>query len=392
MKLNLKIVAPIGILTFGLVGAAALIATRSSVATETTKAPPPVVRVLDVRTESLQLSVPAQGTVSPRTESDLISQVRGQVIMVSPQFANGGFFKKDDVLVHIDPRDYELALATANVEVAQAQVRFAQEREESEVAHAEWSKIGTGDPSDLVLRKPQLAVARASLDAARARYQMAKLNLERTEIRAAFDGRVRAKRVDVGQVVGPNAPLGRVYAVDYAEIRLAIPDPDLAYLNVSLHRTGEAEITDGPLVDLHADFAGSHYAWQGRVVRVEGEIDPMTRMINLVARVDDPYAAAGDGVRPPLAVGLYVEADISGRMVENAIVLPRSALRGTKRVLVVEDKKLYFRDVDILRADSEQIIITSGLRPGEQVCISPLDTVVDGMRVRSSVGVEGGVR
>ncbi len=107
-----------------------------------------------------------------------------------------------------------------------------------------------------------------------------------------------------------------------------------------------------------------------------------------------PQAAAfaGDGVRPPLAVGLYVEADISGRMVENAIVLPRSALRGTKRVLVVEDKKLYFRDVDILRADSEQIIITSGLRPGEQVCISPLDTVVDGMRVRSSVGVEGGVR
>ncbi|HAA78682.1 TPA: efflux RND transporter periplasmic adaptor subunit, partial [Candidatus Latescibacteria bacterium] len=128
-----------------------------------------------------------------------------------------------------------------------------------------------------------------------------------------------------------------------------------------------------------------------QVVRVEGEIDPQTRMIHLVARVKDPYAAPEASTRPPLAVGLYVEADIGGRLVENAVILPRAALRGTDQVLVVEDERLRYRDVTVLRADSEHIVITSGLQAGERVCISPLDTVVDGMRVRASVEVGGGI-
>jgi RND family efflux transporter MFP subunit len=218
MTLNLKVVAPIGILAIGILGAAVLIAARSDVETEKPKVPPQLIRALDIRTETLQLSVPAQGTVAPRTESDLTAQVSGQVVEVSPKFANGGFFAKGDALVRIDPRDYELAVATANVEVAQAQLRYAQELEESAVAQSEWTDVGQGDPNDLALRKPQLAQARASLDAARARYQMAKRNLKRTTILAPFDGRVRSKRIDVGQVVSPNAPLGRIYAIDYAEI------------------------------------------------------------------------------------------------------------------------------------------------------------------------------
>ena len=391
MNVNRKIVVPILVLLVGLLAAAALIAARSTVETEIPKAPPPLVRALEVRMETLELSVPTQGTVAPRTESDLISQVSGQVVEVSPKFANGGFFEKGDVLVTIDRRDYEFALATANVEVAQAQLRYSQEQEESSVAKSEWDKVGTGDASDLALRRPQLAQARASLDAARARYQMAKLNLDRTQIKAPFDGRVRSKRTGVGQVVGPNTPLGRIYAVDYAEIRLPIPDPELKFLDVSLYRTDKAEIENGPRVDLHADFAGDTYTWTGRVVRVEGEIDPQTRMINLVARVTDPYAAQKGSIRPPLAVGLYVEAAIGGKTVADAVVLPRSALRGRTRVLVIEDERLYFRDVEVLRADSERVIITSGLRSGERVCISPLDAVVDSMRVRSSIQVEGGV-
>lgn len=391
MKLNPKILAPVIILAVGLALTAGLVLTRSGVETEVPKAPPPLVRSLPVRLESLELKVPAQGTVAPRTESDLIAQVSGQVIEVSPRFANGGFFSAGDVLVRIDPRDYELALATANVEVAQARVRYEQEKEEAEVARAEWARMGKGEPSDLVLRKPQLAQARAALDAAQARYQMARLNLERATLKAPYDGRVRSKLVDVGHVVGPGVRLGRIYAVDYAEIRLPIPDPELAYLEVPLHRTSQIEIPDGPRVDLNADFAGGTYTWSGRVVRVEGEIDPATRMVHLVARVDDPYASSETDTRPPLAVGLYVEASISGRSVDNAVVLPRSALRGRDRVLVVSDERLYFRDVEVLRADSEKVIITSGLRSGEHVCISPLDAVVDGMRVRSSVQVEGGV-
>jgi multidrug efflux pump subunit AcrA (membrane-fusion protein) len=114
-------------------------------------------------------------------------------------------------------------------------------------------------------------------------------------------------------------------------------------------------------------------------------------MVNLVARVNDPYAAPEDDVRPPLAVGLYVEADIGGKTVDDAFVLPRSALRGRSQVLVVEDERLYFRNVIVLRSDSEHIIVTDGLTTGERVCISPLDTVVDGMRIRSSAGVKRGI-
>ena len=391
MKLDPKLAYPILILLVGILGAAALIATRSDVETETTKPLPPLIRAVVVRFESLELTVLAQGTVAPRTESDLIARVSGRVIEISPKFANGGFFEKGDVLIRIDQRDYVLALAITRAEVARAQVRYSLEREEAEVAKVEWSEVGEGEPSDLVLRKPQLAQASASLDAARARYQMAELNLERTEVRAPYDGRVRSKRIDVGQVASPNAPLGRIYAIDYAEIRLPIPDPELKYLNVSLYRTDQTEFTDGPRVDLHADFAGGRYTWTGQIVRVEGEIDPLTRMINLVARVEDPYAAPEDGIRPPLAVGLYVEAVIGGKTIENAIVLPRSALRGRSRVLVIDNERLHYRDVVVLRSNNEEVVITSGLAAGERVCISPLDTVVDGMRIRSSVEVEGGV-
>ncbi len=165
MKLDPKLAYPILILLVGILGAAALIATRSDVETETTKPLPPLIRAVVVRFESLELTVLAQGTVAPRTESDLIARVSGRVIEISPKFANGGFFEKGDVLIRIDQRDYVLALAITRAEVARAQVRYSLEREEAEVAKVEWSEVGEGEPSDLVLRKPQLAQASAALGA-----------------------------------------------------------------------------------------------------------------------------------------------------------------------------------------------------------------------------------
>lgn len=382
MELNPKVLAPIAILVGGGVAAAGLIAARSNVETRPPKAPPPLVRTLTVAFEDIRLTVPAQGTVAARTESDLVPRVSGEVIDVSPAFADGGYFRKGDVLVRIDPRDYELALASAHVQVAQAELQLAQEEEEGRIAREEWDRIGEGEPTALVLRLPQLRQARASLEAARAGVERAELNLERTVIRAPFEGRVRATRVDVGQVVGPSMPLGRIYAVDYVEVELPVPDPQLAYLDLPGQFDPSGELRDGPEVELSAEFAGRHQTWMGRIVRVGGEIDPQTRMVHLVARVQDPYGTQAEGSPIPLAVGLFVEAGIYGIQARNVVVLPRAVLRGRDQVLVVEDEQLFYRRVEVLKTNNETAIITSGLEPGDRVCVSPLAVVVNGMRVR----------
>ena len=380
--MKLKIILPIAVLIIGMLGAYALVKSREVVQTEPTEAPPPLVRVQSIYPTDFQLIVPAQGTVAPRTQTTLVSQVAGQIIAVSPAFANGGFFEKGDVLLTIDPRDYEVAVAQAQVQVAQAKLRLAREEEEAEIAREEWKRLGNGEPTDLVLRKPQIDEARATIAAAEGALMRANLNLQRTQIRAPYPGRVRTKNADVGQYVNPGSPLGQIYAIDYAEVRLPVPDDQLAYLDLPLSFRNNPHHNSGPDVRFHATFAGREHTYMGRIVRVEGEIDARSGMIALVGRVDNPYRQR-DNNTPPLAVGLFVTAEILGHRAENVVVIPRAALRGKNRVLVVTGNRLYYRTIDILRADAEKVVVKSGLKSGDQLCVSPIDTVVDGMRVRT---------
>ena len=380
--MKLKILLPIIVLIIGMLGAFALVKSREVVQPKPTEVPPPLVRVQSVYPTDFQLIVPAQGTVAPRTQTTLVSQVAGQIIEVSPAFANGGFFEKGDVLLTIDPRDYEVAVAQAQVQVAQAKLRLAREEEEAAIARDEWKRLGNGEPTDLVLRKPQIDEARATIAAAKGALMRANLNLERTQIRAPYPGRVRTKNADVGQYVNPGSPLGHIYAIDYAEVRLPVPDDQLAYLNLPLSFRNNPHHNSGPDVRFHATFAGREHTYMGRIVRIEGEIDARSGMIALVGRVDNPYRQR-DNNTPPLSVGLFVTAEILGHRAENVVVIPRAALRGKNRVLVVTGNRLYYRTIDILRADAEKVVVKSGLKSGEQLCLSPIDTVVDGMRVRT---------
>ena len=380
--MKLKILLPIIVLIIGMLGAFALVKSREVVQPKPAEVPPPLVRVQSVYPTDFQLIVPAQGTVTPRTQTTLVSQVAGQIIAVSPAFANGGFFEKGDVLLTIDPRDYEVAVAQAQVQVAQAKLRLTREEEESAIARDEWKRLGSGDPTDLVLRKPQIAEARATIAAAEGALMRANLNLERTQIRAPYPGRVRTKNADVGQYVNPGAPLGHIYAIDYAEVRLPVSDDQLAYLDLPLSFRNNPHHNSGPDVRFHATFAGRKHTYMGRIVRVEGEIDARSGMIALVGRVDNPYRQRADNT-PPLAVGMFVTAEILGQQAANVVVIPRAALRGKNRVLVVTDNRLYYRTIDVLRADAEKVVVKSGLKSGEQLCVSPIDTVVDGMRVRT---------
>ena len=378
----LRALLPLVIVAAAAFAAVVMIMNRPPVETLTPVIEPPGVRVHEVTLQDARLSVTSQGTVQPRTESQLVPEIAGRVTWVAPSFAEGGFFEGGDVLVEIDPFDYEQALVGARSQLAQARLRLAQEEAEAEVAQREWDTLGRGDPRALALREPQLDDARASVAAAEASVERARRDLQRAEIVAPYAGRVRTKNVDIGQYVRVGDALATVYAVDVAEIRLPLPDDELAYLDLPLSYRG-VEQQVRPLVTLHATFAGETHAWDGLVVRTESEIDSVSRMVHAIAEVPDPYAPGPNPNRPPLAVGMYVEAEIDGRTARDVTVLPRQALRGRDQVLVVTpDDRLSFRTIDVLRTSTESVIVRSGLQAGELVVISPLDTPTDGMRVQ----------
>ena len=378
----LKALLPVIIIVVAGLGAIRMIMNRPPVETLTPVIEPPGVRVYEVTLRDVPLAVASQGTVQPRTESQLVPEIAGRVTWVAPSFAEGGFFEAGDVLVEIDPFDYEQALVSARSQLAQARLRLAEEEAEAEVAQREWETLGRGDPRELALRKPQLEDARASVAAAEAGVERATRDLQRAEIVAPYAGRVRTKNVDIGQYVRVGDNLATVYAVDIAEIRLPLPDDELAYLDLPLSYRG-VERQAQPDVTLRATFAGEAHTWNGRIVRTESEIDSVSRMVHAIAEVENPYAPGPNPNRPPLAVGMYVEADISGRTARDVAVLPRQALRGRDQILMVTpDDRLSFRTVDVLRTSTESVIVGTGLQAGELVVISPLDTPTDGMRVQ----------
>jgi RND family efflux transporter MFP subunit len=384
MKPIVRRILPILILGVASLGAIALFQLRPEPEIRRPEVVPPLVRVVPVIKQDVELTVASQGTVGPRIESQLVPEVSGRVLRMSPSLVVGGFFDKGEVLLEIDPFDYRQAVAEQRARVAQARLRLAQEEAEAEVARREWEELGGGDEAKpLTLREPQLADARAAVEAAEAVLERARRDLERTTVRAPFDGRVRNEQVDVGQYVNRGVAIAIIYAVDAAEIRLPLPDGDLAFVDLPdiVYRDG-AGADDGPEVILRADFAGEVHEWRGRVVRTEGEIDPRSRMVNVVAGVADPYARGDEDGRPPLVVGMFVHAEIRGKTVRDVAVLPRAALRAGDRVWVVTDDRLRFREVELLRAERDVVLIGGGLDNDELVCISPMEAVTDGMRVR----------
>ena len=378
----LQAVLPLVLLGLAGLAAVTMIRNRPVVETRPPDIAPPGVRVHVVALEDVALAVTSEGTVRPRTESELVPEVSGRVMSVAPSFAEGGFFEAGDVLVTIDPFDYEQAVVASRAQLAQSRLRLAEEEAEAEVAQREWDSLGEGDPRELTLRKPQLDDARAAVAAAEASLVRAERDLERASITAPYAGRVRRKGVDVGQFVTMGSSVATVYAVDRAEIRLPLPDNELAYLNLPLSYRG-GENRQGPRVTLRSTFAGESHAWNGRIVRTESEIDPISRMVHVVAEVDDPYRPGPDPDRPPLAVGMYVDAQIEGRRFRQIAVVPRSGLRGRSQVMVVDgESRLRFRNVEILRMTAGSIYVRAGLANGERVVVSTLDSPTDGMQVQ----------
>ncbi len=337
-----------------------------------TKTVAPSVFIIEARPQTTTVDVVTQGEVQPRTDINLTAQVQGRVESLSEKFVNGGQFYAGDVLLRIEDTDYRLALTRAQARVAQAEQVLRQEEAESQLAARDWQELGDGSPpSDLALRKPQLAQAQANYDASKADEREARLNLDRTIIRAPFDGRVRSRAVGQGQFVAPGAQLGRVFSTEVAEIRLPLTDSDLATLRLPLAFTASDD-DPGPEVLLEAFVGASQNQWLGHIKRTEGAIDPATRQIGAIVVVEDPYGAGSDnGV--PLAIGLFVSATIKGRPIDNAYVIPTTALYGRDLVYIVNDQNiLERRTVQTASVESAKVIVVSGLETWDRIVVSPL--------------------
>jgi RND family efflux transporter MFP subunit len=284
------------------------------------------------------------------------------------------------VLLRIDPVDYQLALTLAQARVKDSESKLKVAEEEAAVSREEWQLLYEADPQNkqipaLVAKEPQLAAAKAKLAADHADLQKAKLNLERTEIKAPFDGRVAEENVDIGQYVSTGQPLATLFSTNQAEIVVPFENEDLYWFHVPGFTPGNER---GSVVSVSTRIAGRESFWPGRVVRAEGKLDERTRMINVVIRVDKPYET-----KPPLAAGLFVTVEIKGRTLENALMLPRSALRENNIVWVVDENgQLTFRKVSVARLTSDAVLVEGGLKDGEMVVVSSLKAVTDGMQVR----------
>lgn len=379
----IRFLLPVLVVALGVTGAALLVKYGKKTEPEEIPFVPPLVEAADVVFQDYQFKVRAQGSVSARTEIDLVPEVSGKVARVSSSLTAGGFFEAGDELLAIESRDFELGVVRAKSQLAQAAAALAREEAEASVAMKEWKELGSGAASPLLRREPQLAQARAAVHAAEAAFEQAERDLARCVLRAPFAGRVERRSVAAGQFVTRGAPVARIYAVDYAEVRLPLPAEELAYLDLPLEFRGEAKRAAGPAVTLRANFAGSQHEWQGGIVRTEGRIDARNRMIYAVVQVEDPYGRTGVSARPPLAVGLYVDCEIAGKTAKNAVALPRRALRNKDELWVIDgEKKLFIRKVEVLRAGRDEVIVGSGLEAGELVCVSSLDAAVNGMSTR----------
>lgn len=382
MKRLLRFLLPGLIMLGGIIIAASMIATGTKAKRRSPKAPVPQVEVQILQPQNYQVRVSSRGTLEPRTSSTLVPEVSGRIIKVTDSFRNGRFFAAGEVLLQIDPRDYENAVTIARSELTQRQLALAEEEARTEQAKRNWEKLRLeGEPTPLTLRAPQLENARAALDAAKARLRQAEIELERTRIVAPYAGRILDKKVDLGQFVSPGTPLVDIYASDAVEIRLPITSEEQQYLHLPENYQGKDPAdTPGTKVLFSSQVGDQTHQWQGKLIRTEGSVDIRSRQLFVVGQIDDPYKQVPG--RPPLKIGQFLEAKIFGQQLEDVFVLPRQAVRGARTIHLVDDEnRLRRSELEIIWRDEDSLVARGQLQGGDRLSLTALPFAADGIKV-----------
>lgn len=395
---QLKVMLPIVILLFGCAVAWMLIDSRSDLNQSLPQNDIPAVQVVQAIPQTLTLNIYSQGVVTPRTEIDLIPEVGGRIIKLHSVFVTGGGFKAGDVLVTIDPRDYDHAIVRAQALVAEAKHRLAREEEEAGQSRYEWQVLSKErPPTPLMLREPQLAEARAKLKAAEADLVHARLLRNRCEWRAPFSGKIREKLVGLGQFVQPGVTLARLYATDIAEIRLPITKDQLSYIDWPIESQGNRDKQPRilPKVILSTQYSGIKKLWEGHIIRLEGAFNETTGLVYVVAEINWEHTKKDNNF--PLLPGLFVQAEIKGRAQPNLFRLPRESVNANRTILAIDAQgRLRIRHVHFLRIETNYVLVRDGLEVGDLIVTSSIPVPIEGTKLHyeiieldSQIGEEG---
>lgn len=339
---------------------------------------PPAVQFATAHARPTTIAVSVQGEARPRFEAALSAQVAGRIVWVSPQFAEGGAFREGDTLARIDQADYQLAVTRARSQVAQAEEALVREEAEGELARQDWAALGRGEAPPLAVREPQMAQARAQLAAAQATLRSAQLDLDRTNIRAPFTGRMRERRANVGDYVGPGSPVAVMFSTETMEIRVPLTDADLAALRTPVGFTA-SQANPGPAAHVNMMMGGRILTWEGRLARTEAAMDSRTRLVYGIVEVREPFAARHAA---PLAPGMFVTVRLEGHSRETLVAAPRSALKRNEFVWVIQpDNTIDVRQLRPAQTTADEVLFREGVADGERVVVSHLASPRQGMAV-----------
>lgn len=388
-----KFLLPIIIIVVAVMASGALIRTKSEPEQSEVIITSVLVDVISVLPEDTYITVASQGTVEPRTRTNLVSEVSGQVVEISSAFVAGGFFKEGDLLLRLDDQNYKAAVSRNRAAVAAAKSQLEQEKGQADVAQREWDKMEPGRQSqvrakDLYLRKPQLEEAVSRLAAAEADLLQSQTDLGKTKIIAPYDGLVSTKNTDIGQFVTTGSAIAETFAIDYAEVRLPIPETKIQFLDlpsvIPSYNTEQNDTTIQAVVDLISVVGKNEYHWEGRMTRTEGVLDTRTRVLFSVVQIEDPYGLYNNTGSVPLRIGTYLNANIQGKLLEDVIVLPRHTLQANNIVWVADpENKLRSRVVEVVTINGDSVYISSGLNSGDQVVLTRMENPLNGSPVET---------
>jgi len=373
-----KYIRPIFIIGFGLAVAYFLYWLGQTKPQSVSDAPPIDVEVEILKPTNHQILISSTGTTQPITQTALTSEVGGEIIYRSKKFSEGSSVIEGEILAKIDDTDLQLQYNNALLQLRTAEVQSQVQKAEAEVAEEVWEKIGEGTAKDLTLKKPQLKQAEAALNVAKAQLESAKKKLDKTDITAPYTGRIQSVNIDLGSTILPGQPVGVIYTANQIEISLPVKDSDLAFLDIPMDGR-KLNDNEKSLVKASALYKGKLQVWTGNIERVDGVIDPVTRMIKIIASFKNEFLEENQTTLP---IGLFVEAEINGKFLENVFIVPNVSLTTNNEILIVDrNNQIEMRKIVVLKKLKDSVIIKDGLSIGERIIVSKLNIATSGMDV-----------
>ncbi len=385
-KILFRIVLPIAIIAAGFMVMKTLIMHRKAPQKVRPHVQGILVQTVTATPADCPIEVWGTGTVKPRKKVDIVPEVSGKIISISPNFVQGGVFSKGDELFRIEPIDYEVMLEKAKASLAAARLSLEIEKTRGDIARKEWNNIKASDDDSeppLTLRKPQLKQAEAALAAAEAEVRLARMNLERTRVRAPFNCVVTDENIDVGQYLKQGTKVGTLTGTDMAEIVVPVSIDDLEFIKIP----GVGGVKDGARAEVSVQARDRTYRWQGKVVRLLGDVDPKSRMFRVVVDVPKPFKCrkAGTECNVRLAEWLFVDVNFHCGTLHNVYALKRDLIRNNETVWVMDkNSRLEIKKVNVIRYQRDTAIVDRGIEPGDRIVTTSITGAADGMLLRTS--------